>query len=61
MTAVVHQYMGWRLQELRRGCWLLVRNRDAFRTHHHSLEGGKAFIRCHGAADDPDADYEAAS
>jgi hypothetical protein len=53
-----YRYKGWQLQQLSRGRWLLTRASDSYRTHHDSLEGGKAFIRCHGSAPNPDSHYE---
>jgi hypothetical protein len=54
-----YTYKGWRFFQARPHRWILIRDRDGYRTRHDTYAGCQAFIRCHGDAPDPDAAYDA--
>ena len=61
MAQRTYSYRGWQLQQRARGDWQPIRAADAYSTWHQSLEGCRAFIRCHGAAPSPDLSYALAT
>jgi len=61
MAQRTYSYKGWQLQQRAKGDWRLIRSADAYSTWHRSLNGGRAFIRLHGAAASPDLAYALAT